>query len=129
MKLTVANPVTIGKTAYSTLDMVKYLVDTDRRYNLSAEAARAGVRTVHAFESGSTVELSDDDLRLLSEVIERPARGWGSFKATREVSEPQPDGSVRTRQMPAPVNVPAREFLPLIDPIALAAAKLPKPTA
>ncbi len=127
-KLTVSAPVTIGKTPYSTLDMVRHVVDTDRRFNLSAEAARAGVRVVRAFEAGESVELADADLRLLAEVLERPQRGWGSFRATREVSEQQPDGSQRTRSLPVPVNVPAREFLPLIDPIAAAAAKLP-PTA
>ncbi len=125
-KLTVSAPVTIGKTPYSTLDMVRYVVDTDRRFNLSAEAARAGVRVVRAFEAGESVELADTDLRLLAEVLERPQRGWGVFRATREVAEPQPDGSVRVRQVHSPAGAPAREVLPLIDPIAAAAAKLPK---
>lgn len=125
-KLTVSGPITIGNAAYSTLDMVRYVVDTDRRYNMSAEAARAGVRTVQAFEAGSTVELQDDDLRLLAEVVDKPARGWGAFRGRQDVPQPDGRGGVKVVPMESRVSVPAREFLPLIDPITQAAAKLPQ---
>lgn len=125
MKITVAGPITIGQNPYSTLDMVRYVVATDRRYNGSAEAARAGVRTEKAFEAGPVVELLDEDLRLLAAVVERPMRGWGSFQGTQDVPQRDEHGAVKIKQTTVRVNVPAREFLPLIDPISEAAAKLP----
>ncbi len=125
MKFNVAPPITIGEKPYGTLDMVRHVIATDRRYNASAEAARAGVRTERAFEAGPVVELQDDDLRLLAAVLERPQQGWGSFRGQQSVPQRDESGAVSMKPALVRVNVPAREFLPLIDPIAEAAAKLP----
>lgn len=131
-KFTVSAPITIGQTAYSALDMVRYVVDTDRRYNDSAEAARAGIRTVRAFEAGDSVDLQESDLRLLAEVVNRPQRGWGAFKGSQMVPQRDAQGGVRMAAQEVRALVPAREFLPLVDPIVDAAARLPplgKPAA
>lgn len=128
-KFTVSAPITVGNSPYSTLDMVRHVVDTDRRYNATADAARAAIRTVRAFEAGSVVEIQDDDLRLLAAVLERPQRGWGSFQGVQDVPQQNAKGAVEFKPMKVRVNVPTRQFLPLIDPITEAAAKLPKPAA
>lgn len=127
MKFKISPPVTIANLSYSTLDMVRYLVRNDRRYNRTAEDARAGKRTVAAFElSAEEVELSEADLRILADVVERPSTGsWGVFGSNRRIPRPMPDGSTQEVDVPTRTHVPAFEFLPLIDPIATAARSLP----
>ncbi len=125
MKFKTAAPITIGKTSYSTLDMVRFVAKNERRYNATAEAARQARRTIAAFEASGDVDLGDEDLRQLAEVLEKPSCGWGQFTAERDVPQRAPDGGVLMGKMQQRIAVPTVEFLPLIDPIADAAAKLP----
>lgn len=123
MKLTIPPPVTILDKPYGLLDLARYLTAKERRYNLSADAARSGKRIVDALASasGSTVDLLEQDLRRFAEVIESPSCGWGQHEVTVGIDDPR--GA--TRRMTRRVHASTADYLPLIDAVATAAKALP----
>lgn len=125
MKFKVSDPITIGKLTYSTAQMVAYVTKTDRVYASSASGARDGKRVAAAFEDALEVELADEDLRLLAARLDKPSAGWGEFWADREMPVRATNGAIEKQVMRSRVQIPAIEFLPLIDPITNAAAALP----
>lgn len=118
MKLTDCPSIKIGEKPYTLVDMTRFVVRNDRRYNRDASSARQGARTIAALEAGADV--APEDVVALADVLERPSCGWGAFSAPRKV--PQPDGS--SRELTARVHVPALEFLPIVDFVQQAAASV-----
>lgn len=58
---------------------VQFLLDSDSRTNNSGKAIRASVRIEQAIlnvEPSTTIELSDDDYKLLSDLVEEPEGGY-----------------------------------------------------
>lgn len=128
MHLTIPPPVTVfGNVSYSLAEMAAYIVETDHRYNRSAEGARSGVRLLAALaaERNGKVDVPDADLRLFAEAIEKPARGWGAHAVSGEVQDPRTGVATQVKRR---AMAPTKAYLPLIDAVASAAAKLPAPT-
>lgn len=124
MNLPIPAPVTIFEKSYSVLDMARHITGKERRYNRTADDARAGVRLVAALEKAGTgaADIDELDLRKFAQVLEAPSCGWGAHEVSVQWRDPR-DGKTQTQTRQAAASTSF--YLPLIDPITAAVKALP----
>jgi len=112
----VPSPVDVGNgLKFKFGDLVRYLVDTDDRFNKTMAGGRASMRleALIRAEPGDTVSVHPGDWQLLSDAAEKPTAGYP------ELTGLTPEGrSVR-------VPIPARKLLPLVDALSAEQTKDP----
>ncbi len=127
--ITLGNPPKEGeedkRRPYSLSDMVAHFGRTAREYNADMDGARCYQRTQRAVDGAAetgNVTLQIEDLLVLHEVSEKPTRGWANTRASVKQTKVDARGDEQTRFVETRVSLPAVTFLPLVDPIAIAAA-------
>lgn len=83
---------------------VRYLVDSDDRFNKTMAGGRAAIRLLAALEKadvGTRAEVHPDDWKLLHEAAEKPSHGYPTLRRDQET-----------------IMIPARLLEPLVSALS-----------